>query len=324
MRTSTRGVFTCALIWISVSIAFAQDSRDFSTSDVTKVVMLGTGNPQPDPNRRGPGVAIVVNEQPYIVDAGEGIWRASGAASLRFGGSIAGLAPTNLSRLFITHLHSDHTVGLPGLILLPWIEGRIDPLLVWGPPGTEDMVENILAAYSSDTAIRRFGPLQANDSGWRAVGHDVPESGLVYEDENVKVEAYRVVHGTISVAFAFRFTTPDKVVVVSGDVRPSPGILEASRDADILIHEVIGLDDRNNQPWGRSRNTPLDLGNIAELFHTTTEQLAELANEVQPGLLVLYHEQNWSDPYDPDALVDEIKRYGYDGEVVSARDQDIF
>ena len=318
-------LFTIILaIFVFTPCVYAENARDFSTSEVTKVVMLGTGNPQPDPNRRGPGVAIVVNDQPYIVDAGEGIWRATGKANPLFGGTIKGLAHNNLTRSFITHLHSDHTVGLPSLILSPWTEGRSEPLEVWGPPGTAHMVENILEAYEADIAARRFDPQQLNDTGWRAVGHDVPETGLVYQDDNVTVEAFKVVHGTWSVAFAYRFTTPDKVIVVSGDVRPSEGILEASRGADILIHEVIGIDDRDKQPWGKSRNTPLDLGNVAELFHTTTEQLAELANEVKPGLLVLYHEQNWSDPYNPDALAEEIQRYGYDGEVISARDQDIY
>lgn len=295
-------------------------AKDYSTSEITKVVMLGSGMPLPDPRRSGPAVAIVVNGAPYIVDAGEGVWRATGAATPAYGGKIPALSGANLTKVFLTHLHSDHTVGLPSLILSPWTMGRSKPLDAYGPPGTRHLVEKILEAYRDDIDIRRFDTGMLNDTGWRARGHDFHEDGLIYQDENVKVEAFRVDHTSWPVAFAYRFTTPDKVVTISGDLRPCEGIIRASEGADILIHEVIGLDDRAKQPWGKGNF----FGDVAPFFHTTTKELAELAQKIKPELLVLYHEQNWSNPYDPDALVGEIGRFGYDGLVVSAKDQDIY
>ena len=106
--------------------------------------------------------------------------------------------------------------------------------------------------------------------------------------------------------------------------RPTQSIIEAATGADILIHEVIGLDDKANQPWGKSKARPIDFGDVASYFHTTTRQLAEIANAARPGILVLYHEQNWSTPYDAEALVDEIQRFGYEGKIISSQDQDIY
>ena len=82
---------------------------------------------------------------------------------------------------------------------------------------------------------------QDNDTGWRAVGHNVPKAGLVYQDGNVKIEAYRTLHTTIPISYAYRVTTPDKVVTISGDTVKNKGIIEASRGADILVHEVVTI-----------------------------------------------------------------------------------
>jgi len=84
--------------------------------------------------------------------------------------------------------------------------------------------------------------------------------------------------------------------------------------------------DRDKQPWGKSANLRLDFGevDVAGLFHTTTKQLAEIAGTTKPGVLVLYHEQNWSDLFDRDRLAKEGAEFGYKGKVISARDGDIF
>ena len=316
----------CLLLLLAAGSVYAEH-RDFSTSDVTKVVMLGTGMPLPDPQRHGPGVAIIVNDTPYIIDAGEGVYQATGAATPRYGGKFEALRAPNLTRVFLTHLHSDHTVGLPSLIRSPFVMARTAPIEIWGPLGTATLVNHILAAYAEDLAERRYGVVQRGSEGWQAIPHEFSQAadgGEVYRDDNVKVEAFRVVHATWPHAYAYRFTTPDRIVVISGDLRPCEGIENAAVDADILIHEVIGLDDRDKQPWGKSTGTALELGDVAKHYHTTTKQLAELAQKVKPGVLVLYHEQNWSDPYDPDALADEVRRFGYQGKVISSRDQDIF
>ncbi len=291
--------------------------------------MLGSDMPLPDPDRHGPALAIIVNSSSYIIDADDAVYRSTGAATPFYGGKFPELAAPNLTKVFLTHLHSDHTVGLPSLNRSPFIMGRTDPIHIWGPGGTEKLVKHILIAYSEDLAERRYGVVQRGSDGWMAIAHEfsATENGKeIYKDKNVTVKAYRIAHATIPNAYAYRFITPDRVIVISGDLRPSQGIINASKNADLLFHEVIGLDDRDNQPWGKSKKTDasLRLGDVADHYHTTTKQLAELAKKVNPAVLVMYHEQNWSSPYDPDALVDEVHRFGYKGKVISSKDQDIF
>lgn len=300
-------------------------AEDYSDSSITKVIMLGSGNPFPDPMRSGPSVAIVVNEVPYIFDSGAGIWQATGAATPKYGGSIKALESNNISKVFLTHLHSDHVVGLPSLILLPWQFGREAPLEVYGPPGTEHMIKHLVEAFREDIGSRKYGMGQDNDTGWRAVGHNVEDAGLVYQDENVKVEAYRTLHTTWPKTYAYRVTTPDKVITISGDTVKNKGIIEASRGADILIHEVATIDGQDKADWANGgKEGRHNFGNIIEYYHTNTKELAEIANEAKPKLLVLYHVQNYSSPHRPEAPLEELKKYGYEGKVILSQDQDIY
>ena len=131
--------------------------RDYSTSDVTKVVVLGRGTPAADTRHSGISVAVVVNGQPYIIDCGPGFWRNSQASTPAYGGKIAGLEPKNLTRLFLTHLHFDHAEGLSEFMLSPWIYFREGPAQVYGPPGTADMVRHLTEAYTKDIDLQMFG-----------------------------------------------------------------------------------------------------------------------------------------------------------------------
>lgn len=312
-KTLLIGFITSILV---AELAIASDQRDFSTSDITKVIMLGSGNPLPDPTQSGPGVAVIVNEIPYIVDAGEGIWRAMGREMKRFGGGkIKGFEMQSFAwkQVFITHLHSDHTLGLPAIILSPWNFHRSDPPHIYGPPGTKDLVDGILFAYRHDIAFRVYGDEHINDTGWRAVAHEIWQSGLVYEDKNVKVKAFQTEHSTAPMPYVYRFETPDKVITISGDTRSTDAVLKASEGANILIHEVYGLDDIEKAPY---------VPEMAARYHTSTKDLAALVIKIKPDLLVLYHTQNYSD--NPNQLVEEIGRYGYKGKVINARDRDIY
>ena len=117
----------------------------------TRVVLLGTGTPVPDPARSGPALAVVVEDRAYLVDCGPGIVRQAAAAWEK---GISALEPSGLKRVFITHLHSDHTLGLPDLIFTPWVIGRQQPLEVYGPEGISAMTRNLLEAYEADIRIR--------------------------------------------------------------------------------------------------------------------------------------------------------------------------
>ena len=134
-----------------------------------------------------------------------------------YGGDMEGLVVDRLKVAFLTHLHSDHSAGLPDLILTSWVAGRDAPLELYGPEGVADMAEYILKAYDADIRYRIDGLEPANELGWRVNAHTL-DDGVVYEDDNVKVEAFRVRHGTWENAFGFRFTTPDRVIVISGEV----------------------------------------------------------------------------------------------------------
>src|SRR6266478_7102425 len=142
---------------VTLLFVFAWRSASFAQSapaTETQVVMLGTGTPGPDPQRSGPSTAIVVNDMPYIVDAGTGVVRRAAAARDK---GMKALEPTSLRIAFLTHLHADHTLGLPDLILTPWIMGRKEPLGLYVPAGPREMVENILQAYDVDIKVRTEG-----------------------------------------------------------------------------------------------------------------------------------------------------------------------
>ena len=287
-------------------------TAELAPSATTKVVMLGTGTPNADPARSGPAVAIVVNDTPYLVDFGPGVVRRATAASPEYGGSIEGLAAKNLKIAFLSHLHSDHSAGLPDLILTPWTLEREEPLEIYGPEGIHDMAANVLKAYEADIRYRIDGLEPANEHGWKVNAH-VLEDGVVYKDDNVKVEAFRVRHGTWENAFGFRFTTPDRVIVISGDAAPDANVEKYAVGADILIHEVYSDSgfERRNEFWQNYHSTN----------HTSASELGEIASRAKPKLLVLYHVLFWGST--EETVLEEV-RAKYSGDVVLADDLDVY
>ena len=242
----------------------------------TQIVLLGTGTPRPDPKRSGPATAIVVNGTAYLVDAGPGVVRRAQAA---VDNGIKGLAVASLQTAFITHLHSDHTVGLPDLIFTSWVQGRHVPLKLYGPPGISEMAKHILLAWQADIDIRTKGLERRDGTGATVEAHDV-KPGRIYQDANLAVTAFPVRHGDVP-AYGYRFDTADRSVVITGDTSPSPEVIDNCRKCDVLIHEAYAEDYR-----------PADMpGWIAyrAKHHTTTTQLGELAAKAQPGLLIVYH-----------------------------------
>src|SRR5258705_7746893 len=159
----------------------------------TQIVLLGTGNPNPDPDRSGPATAIVVNGTPYLVDLGTGVVRRAKAAVIDKG--ITALEPVNLRVVFVTHLHSDHTIGFADLILTPWIYGRRVPLEVYGPPGIKAMADHLLEAYSVDIEERTkehaagLYTIGTFPGGYEVNSHEIA-AGVVYKDANVTVTAF--------------------------------------------------------------------------------------------------------------------------------------
>lgn len=307
--TKSYRLLVCVLSLAVLPPGFAKEAP----TPVTQIVILGTGTPNPNPLRSGPGIAIVVNDVPYLVDFGAGIIRQAAAMSPQFGGSIAGLETKRIARAFLTHLHSDHTVGLPDLVLTPWTMGRSVPLEIYGPEGIVEMTEHVLKAWQEDIRYRVYGLQPANNTGWRVNAHVVAE-GLVYKDDNVQVEAFPVVHGSWPNAFGYRFTTPDRVIVISGDAAPSAALARYAKGADVLIHEAyseVALTSRGNAFWEK----------YYQANHTSGTELGRIAHEADAKLLVLYHLLPIG--VDPDEVLHEVRK-SYSGTVAIAADLDVF
>ncbi len=275
----------------------------------TQIVLLGTGTPNADPDTSGPAVAIIVNDTPYIIDCGPGVVR---RASSAFRNGVKGLEVSRLRRLFITHLHSDHTAGYPDFILTPAVLDRDAPLEVFGPPGIKRMTDHLLKAYSEDINMRIHGLEPAKPRGYEVRVREI-RPGIIYRDENVTVRAFLVRHGSWKHAYGFRFETPDKTIVISGDCTFSESVIENCNGCDVLIHEVFSTTGfaRREPEWQRYHAA----------FHTSSKQLAEIATKAKPGLLVLYHQLLWGAT--KQQLIDEI-REGYSGRVVFGSDLDVF
>lgn len=295
------------------------EERILKNSNETKIIMLGTGTPNPVPERSGPSVAIVVGNNSYLIDCGPGIVRRAEMGNQL---GLKALEASQLKRSFITHLHSDHTIGLPDLIFTPWVLEREEPLEVYGPKGIKAMTDHILAAYEQDIQARRYGLEQANEMGIVVKATEI-EEGLIYEDELVKVEAFLVDHPPFE-AYGYKFITPDKTIVISGDTCYSENLIKHAKGCDILVHEVIsatGVQLRDPK-WKKYHLR----------VHTTSKELADIAAKVNPKKLVFYHQLFMVAPDETGRMVTEEEREAemiaevrekYDGIVISPKDLDI-
>lgn len=303
------------IIW-AAALLLAAAPAGAAADDGLKLVILGTGTPNPDPDRSGPALAVIHEGRPYLIDAGPGIARRAAAAEQA--GETA-LAQENLNAVFLTHLHSDHTLGLPDLIYTPWVLERETPLAIYGPPGTRKMARHIEKAYAEDIDLRLHGLQPSTPDGWRTDVTEYSKAGRIYDVDGLSVEAIAVPHGEWKHAFGYKFSAGGKTIVISGDTAKSEAIIDAATGADILVHEVIsarGLEMRSPE-WRAYHHA----------YHTTTTELAEIAKNAQPKLLVLYHqlyEGGYKNPDGDDGLIEEIRAAGYEGEIVSAKDLDMF
>lgn len=307
-------------LWVLgvVAAAAAAGQQPSAPPSRTRVVLLGTGNPAADPDRSGPATAIVVNDTPYLVDFGPGVVRRAKAAVIERG--VTALEPTNLRVAFVTHLHSDHTVGYPDLIFSPWTLGRRVPLDVYGPPGLAAMTSHLLEAYRVDIATRTNADGNQHDfpDGHKVNAREI-RPGVVYKDANVTVTAFPTKHAMES--YGYRFETADRSIVISGDTNPTQATIDACRGCDVLIHEVNTLESLAR------RDARFQA--FAAKYHTSTEQLAELAAKARPRLLVLYHHSITLRPgiaptsSTPGELLREMSAR-YSGQFVIGRDLDIW
>jgi ribonuclease BN (tRNA processing enzyme) len=286
------------LILLTPLVLAGQPSR-------TTIVMLGTGTPIPDPDRMGPSVAVIVDSVPYIFDAGTGVVRRAVAAQ-RAG--VPGLTMPALQRVFLTHLHSDHTLGLADLLFTPWIQGRAVPLEVYGPAGTQRLVNGIIDGNDEDIRERLASSGGPSANGWKANVHEIAD-GVVFKDARVTIRAFAVPHSKWKQAFGYRIETPDRTIVISGDTRQSAAIAAACHGCDVLIHEVYSDSGFASVPAARQT--------YHAQAHTSATQLGAIATSAKPRLLILTHLLFFG--ASADRLLAEV-RSTFSGDVVLARD----
>ncbi len=314
--TATTVIIGCSWLGVACGVTGAEHSAPTRASNQlrateTRVVLLGTGTPGAEPDRAGPATAVVVDDTAYLVDAGPGVVRqASKAAWIK---GISPLTVPNLRIAFFTHLHSDHTAGYPDLILTPWVLGRPERLQAYGPTGLRAMTEALLDAYREDIRIRISGPERLSPETAGVDAHEIDE-GTIYRDDLVKVEAFAVPHGTWEHAFGYKFTSADRVVVISGDTGPFNELAEIAKGADVLVHEAYGTAGFNR----RAPTTQRYHGT----FHTSATKVGELAAAAGVGMVVLYHQLHLGGDT-AEQMVAEVESV-FDGRVVYGRDLDVF
>ncbi len=313
-----RSLFITIVACIAAAVPLGAQSQQAATpttsSKDVEIVFLGTGTPVPNADRQGPSLAIIANGKAYLVDAGSGVVRQANSAFLR---GIPALRPTELDIAFLTHLHSDHTLGLPDLIFTPWIAERTKPLRLYGPEGTKEMAARILEAFKEDIQVRTMGLESANTTGYKVDAHDV-QPGNVYQDSNVAIKAFLVKHGSWKEALGYRFDAGGKSIVVSGDTSPADSVAEACAGCDALVHEVYS--GRAPNPGKPSMSVEQWMKYESE-FHTSAVELGEIAARAKAKMLILTHWTLLGNAKEDD-MVREI-RQKYSGPIVIGRDLDV-
>ncbi|MFI5228825.1 MAG: MBL fold metallo-hydrolase [Gemmatimonadales bacterium] len=274
-------------------------------ADSTVVLLLGTGFPRPLADADGPATVVLVGSRVFLFDAGPDVMH-------QF--AVAGLPLRGPEALFITHLHSDHTIGLPDVMLTTWVMGRRRAIPTVGPPGLAKMVDALATAYAEDIDIRTHGLERDAENGWRLAVREAT-SGIVYDSGGVRVTAFRVQHGSWPTALGYRVDAPGRSIVISGDTRPSDDIVREASGVDVLVHEVYPDSIYAAERGTRIGDTTND---YFRSFHTSDVELGRLAARANPKLLVLTHIVRMGAT--DDALLRGVRAGGFTGKVVVGKD----
>jgi ribonuclease Z len=259
----------CLLLLISsAAFTFAAPAQNL------KVTLLGTGTPEPRMDRFGPSILVEAGEKKLLFDCGRGAAQRIEQIKIPF---------AEVDALFLTHLHSDHVVGIPDLWLTGWVRGRKLPFRVWGPAGTKEMMKHLSEAYQFDLQIRQLeGKLPAQAVAIEAEDID---QGVVYDNAGIKVTAFLVDHGVVKPALGYRIDFAGHSVVLSGDTRFSENLIRFSQGADVLIHEVVDPDAFR----AKNPSMPPERFQTIVGHHTTAEQAGTVFARVKPKLAVYSH-----------------------------------
>jgi ribonuclease Z len=259
-------------------------------SDGMHITLLGTGTPFPNVERFGSAVLVEVAGKKFLFDCGRGV-------VIRL--AQAGVSPREIDGLFLTHLHSDHVVGIPDLWLSGWFLGRNRPLPIWGPSGTHNMAEHLVQAFAFDIGIRQAAPDPLPAKGVEIDAKEVTR-GEIYNDGLTRVSTFLVDHGTVKPAFGYRVDSEGHSVVISGDTKFCQNLVDFAKSADCLIHVAWSAGWKNpTPPAKRSIASAEDAGRVFAM--------------AKPKLGVVYH-------YKDEEGLWEAVRKEYKGPLVIARD----
>jgi len=261
-------IWLCGFAALS-SICWSQEAHQPPRAPALKVTLLGTGGPLPRVERFGPSTLVQAGGRAFLFDCGRG------TAQRLF--QLGQLRDSNA--LFLTHLHSDHVVGIPDLWLTGWFQGRKAPFRVWGPTGTQEMVSHLQKAYQFDIRVRSSAPEDLPSSGVTLTAKNIAE-GIVYDDGAVKVEAFTVDHGPVKPSFGYKIEAMGYSVVLSGDTRASENVVRFARGTDVLIHSAIVVPEAERDSE-RVRS--------ARQLLATAEEVGRVFDRVKPRLAVYSH-----------------------------------
>jgi ribonuclease BN (tRNA processing enzyme) len=318
------------IIWALAAMfgtARAAPAESAPQAGLTRLILLGTqAGPVVNADRAQASNLLIVNGTPYLVDAGNGVARQL---------SLAHVPLLTVHQIFITHNHDDHNADWGTLMGLAWSLGNTQPITVYGPRGTESMRQGFLQYFAPNAAARYLEGAINQPPAAVILARDITAPGLVYRDTNIRVTAaenchYHFSKGTPGYhwqqSFAFRFETPDRVVVFSGDTGPCGDVLgDFAKGADILVHEVINLPAIEQALRARMPGTDSSPERHAALMqhmseeHSTPQEVGRTAAKAGVRMVVLSHLAPGR-PANPDSdYVDGVKEF-YSGPVVVARD----
>ena len=298
-----------ALVWAGLLVVGLGAAAN-SQAQSMRVTLLGTGTPNPHPERFGPSTLVEAGSQRLLFDAGRGV-------TIRL--NQLGIPMREVTAVFITHFHSDHLVGLADLWLIGWLPpnyGRRQvPLRIWGPNGLGKITAGLEQAYATDIAIRVKDEALPRSAA-RFDVNEYSKGGVIYEHDGVRVTSFEVNHGElIKPAYGYRVDYAGRSVVISGDTRFDQNVIEAAKGVDLLVHEVVAIPK------------PLFAVNPAmkrvEAHHTTPEEVGTVMSEAKPRLGVLTHYVLTSGPGIPPETKEEVLarvKTRYSGPVVAGHD----
>ena len=277
-------------------------SMSVATADIMVVTLLGTGTPRPQAERGSAAVLVEAGTQKLLFDAGRDVARRIYQLGLDY---------NTVDKIFITHLHYDHIIGLPDLMLSGWVFQRTNPIRLWGPDGSKDYVEHIQKAYRTDIDLRK----QHTNLPAEGIRVEVQEitAGVVYTKEDLTVKAILVDHGVVKPAFGYRIDYKGRSLVISGDTRYSEQIVKHTKGVDLLIHEIADANETLLKNNSRLRGV-MD-------YHTRPSELNRLLRQTRPRQTVLVHALIFGKKYSD--VLSEIKS-NYEGEVMFGEDLTAF